>query len=286
MLQRLATELAGLAGRLGMALEPAPEPGPLAEALDQLRAGWTEAVQAAEEGEVAAADRGREVAKRRAELLAGLDVAADADFEQVLADAGAEEAALGREVELGEQRVARFAELERENAAAVAQLDTYRRLATDLAPSRFLKYLLDEERAALADLGSERFEMLSDGRYRFAPGGSFDVVDLAAAESVRAASSLSGGETFLASLSLALALAEMVSRTGGRLDAFFLDEGFGSLDADHLDLAMKGIERLVADRPERLVVVVSHIPEMRLRIEDLIELDKDPLTGDTRVVRA
>ncbi len=71
------------------------------------------------------------------------------------------------------------------------------------------------------------------------------------------------GETFLASLALALALAEMVTRTGGRLDAFFIDEGFGSLDPEHLDLAMEGIGSLVADGSSRLVVVVSHVPEMQ-----------------------
>ena len=111
-------------------------------------------------------------------------------------------------------------------------------------------------------------------------------MDLTAADAVRKADSLSGGETFLASLALALALAEMVTRTGGRLDAFFLDEGFGSLDPEHLDLAMEGVEALAADNQDRLVVVVSHVPELRHRLEDLIELDRDPTTGDTRVIHA
>jgi exonuclease SbcC len=132
-------------------------------------------------------------------------------------------------------------------------------------------------------LGSEHFEELSGGRYRFTDDGTFGVVDLMAAEQVRASDSLSGGETFLASLGLALALAEMVSRQGGRLDAFFLDEGFGSLDAEHLDLAMSGVERLVT-AADRLVVVVSHVAALRDRIEDLVVLDKDELTGDTRVL--
>jgi exonuclease SbcC len=78
----------------------------------------------------------------------------------------------------------------------------------------------------------------------------------------------------------------MVARTGGRLDSFFLDEGFGALDPEHLDLAMEGIEALVTDADDRLVVVVSHVPEMHQRIEDLIELDRDPTTGDTRVISA
>jgi exonuclease SbcC len=75
----------------------------------------------------------------------------------------------------------------------------------------------------------------------------------------------------------------MVARSGGRLDAFFLDEGFGSLDPEHLDRAMDGIGRLVAEDARRLVVVVSHVAEMREAVEDLIVLEKDALTGDTRV---
>jgi len=75
-----------------------------------------------------------------------------------------------------------------------------------------------------------------------------------------------------------------VSREGGRLDAFFLDEGFGSLDPEHLDLAMRGIERLISAETDRLVVLVSHVPAMREWIEDLIVLDRDPVTGATRVV--
>ena len=109
-------------------------------------------------------------------------------------------------------------------------------------------------------------------------------MDLNAADRTRKADSLSGGETFLASLALALALAEMVARGGGRLDAFFLDEGFGSLDPEHLDRAMDGIGRLVADDDRRLVVLVSHVAEMREAVEDLIVLDKDDRTGDTVVV--
>ncbi len=128
------------------------------------------------------------------------------------------------------------------------------------------------------------FQRLSSGRYRFTEDGDFHLVDLTAADAVRRPDSLSGGETFLASLGLALGLAEMVGRTGGRLDAFFLDEGFGTLDPEHLDLAMEGIEALVADHPNRLVIVVSHVPEMRHRVEDLIELDRNPVTGDSIVL--
>jgi exonuclease SbcC len=164
------------------------------------------------------------------------------------------------------------------------RVEVLSRINSDLTDSRFVRFLLDEERSRLAELGSEHFQQLSAGRYRFADD-QFAIVDLTAADATRRADSLSGGETFLASLGLALALAEMVAGTGGRLDAFFLDEGFGTLDPEHLDLAMEGIEQLIAGDSDRLVVVVSHVPELRMRLEDLIELERSPVTGDTKVIR-
>ena len=182
------------------------------------------------------------------------------------------------------RKIQRAGTLEAELLGTEARRDLASRLSEDLKPSHFLAFLLAEERAQLADLGSEHFERLTDGSYRFTQDDRFDILDVNAAGAVRKADSLSGGETFLASLALALGLAEMVARSGGRLDAFFLDEGFGSLDPEHLDRAMDGIGRLVAEDARRLVVVVSHVAEMREAVEDLIVLDKHPLTGDTVVV--
>ena len=207
------------------------------------------------------------------DLAAALAVASDriARLEESNADDSAE---LAKGDELSEQK-----------GTLEERVDLFGRINSDLTDSRFIRFLLDDERARLAELGSEHFQRLSAGRYRFADD-QFAIIDLTAADVTRRADSLSGGETFLASLGLALALAEMVAGTGGRLDAFFLDEGFGTLDPEHLDLAMEGIENLVADRANRLVVIVSHVPELRERIEDLIELERSPVTGDTRVVSA
>jgi exonuclease SbcC len=211
----------------------------------------------------------------------GLD---DVDaFTAALGDAAIAKGAADAEVAALKERITSEKELKGTIETTVARRDRLERLAKDLTPANFLRFLLEEDRATLAELGSEHCETLTNGRYRFSDDGEFRVVDLNAAEQTRKADSLSGGETFLASLALALALAEMVSRGGGRLDAFFLDEGFGSLDAEHMDLAMDGIDRLVDGSETRLVVLVSHVAEMRERLEDLIMLDKDPVTGDTLV---
>jgi len=82
-----------------------------------------------------------------------------------------------------------------------------------------------------------------------------------------------------------LALAEMVTRGGGRLDSFFLDEGFGSLDPEHIERAMRGIEHLVDDGADRLVILVSHVEQMHELIEDLIVLEKDDAAATSRVLR-
>jgi exonuclease SbcC len=237
-----------------------------------------EAKQGAEDARTAAA----RAAEERTGLLEGIGLEGDADFPAAVEETRARVATTQATIDVLAGRLEDLERLEEKERATIGRHAVLERLAADLAPSKFQAFVLEEYRRALAELGSEQFEVLSGGRYRFSSDGAFDVIDLMAAEQARAADSLSGGETFLASLALALALAEMVARRGGRLDAFFLDEGFGSLDAEHLDLAMEGVERLVSGA-ERLVVVVSHVVALRDRIEDLITLDKDPLTGETRV---
>lgn len=178
-------------------------------------------------------------------------------------------------------------EMEEQIATKQSRQENYERLNEDLTDrkGKFVNFLLEAVRMELSNLGSEHFERLSSGRYRFSADGVFNVIDLTYAEQARRSDSLSGGETFLASLALAVALAEMVGREGGRLDAFMLDEGFGSLDPEHLDLAMEGVEKLVSDSGRRLVLLVSHVAELRERVDDLLILEKDPVTGDTKIVQ-
>ena len=97
----------------------------------------------------------------------------------------------------------------------------------------------------------------------------------------RSAKTLSGGESFQASLSLALGLSdEIQSAAGGiRLDTLFVDEGFGSLDEDTLNLAMKSLGDLAEGR--RLVGIISHVGELKERIEHQIVVVKDK-TGGSR----
>ncbi len=254
----------------------------------QLRERLQQARQAARTDAETAAERLDNLTTERRRQLADLQLAADADFDAALQQARGDVVRQRTSAEDLERRLQRARELREQLRQVRARHDLYRQLAEDLQPSRFLTYLLEEERVALARVASARLEMLTDGRYRFTDDGEMHIVDLAYAEAERDARTLSGGETFLASLALALALAEKVAGRGGRLDAFFLDEGFGSLDPEHLDLALEGIERLASeggnsDAPDRLVTLVSHVPDIRQRVDDLIVLDKDPASGATIV---
>ncbi|HEY8319719.1 MAG TPA: AAA family ATPase [Amnibacterium sp.] len=101
---------------------------------------------------------------------------------------------------------------------------------------------------------------------------------------VRQAASLSGGEMFLASLALALGLAEVVSAQAGgiRLDTLFVDEGFGSLDAETLDTAMAALDDLRTGG--RTIGLISHVESMQERIPARLAVEVLP-TGDSRVVQ-
>ncbi len=280
-LQDLGMRLTDLTARLELDIEVGEDPESLGNTLETLRSRLVESTAGLRREQKETARALAEIDAERADLRAETGV--DGDVAAAVAVIADRADRLEKGIAEDTAELDKAKQLTAERVSLETRIDVFGRINTDLTDSRFIRFLLDDERARLAELGSEHFQRLSAGRYRFADD-QFAILDLAAADTTRGAESLSGGETFLASLGLALALAEMVAGTGGRLDAFFLDEGFGTLDPEHLDLAMEGIETLVAEQSDRLVVIVSHVPELQERIEDLIELERNPVTGDTRVV--
>ena len=147
-----------------------------------------------------------------------------------------------------------------------------------------LQYVLSmmlEETAASAN---RFFSILSRGRYALrrmeAPKGGqgyagldIEVLD-GMSGTARSIETLSGGEQFLASLSLAFGLSEVVQGYSGavRLDALFIDEGFGSLDADTLDTAMRALEAI--RQGGRVVGIISHVAELQRRIPTMIRVSR------------
>jgi len=151
-------------------------------------------------------------------------------------------------------------------------------------------YVLAARLAEVAVAASRRLQQMSQGRYSFVHsdaagprrtrgGLGLDVLDDYSGQ-IRPAKTLSGGESFLASLSLALGLADVVAtETGGALlDTLFVDEGFGMLDADALDQVMDTLDELRAGG--RVVGVVSHVEELRQRIPVRLRVRK-ARTGST-----
>ena len=135
---------------------------------------------------------------------------------------------------------------------------------------------------------------MSGGRYRLlrrektADGRTNDALALNVLDHYtgkeRDASSLSGGESFLASLSLALGLSDVIQRlTGGvQVETLFIDEGFGSLDEESLEQAMAVLEGLTTG--DSLVGIISHVAALKERIGRKIVVAKDPSGSAVRVV--
>ena len=116
-----------------------------------------------------------------------------------------------------------------------------------------------------------RKEDITDGRAR--TGLELEVADSYTGKR-RGANSLSGGESFMASLSLALGLSDVVQQNAGgiRLDAMFIDEGFGSLDSDVLELAVRTLSDMAGGK--RTIGIISHVAELRERIDRQVRVEK------------
>lgn len=164
------------------------------------------------------------------------------------------------------------------------QAEVARQVARLLRADNFEKWVLDEALAALVVGASGVLLELSDNAYSLGldERSNFSVVDHRNADEVRSARTLSGGETFLASLALALALADQIGSLAAegapRLESIFLDEGFGTLDPDTLDTVAAAIEELSARG--RMVGLVSHVGELAERVPVRFEVSRG-LSGST-----
>lgn len=134
-----------------------------------------------------------------------------------------------------------------------------------------------------------RLLTMSDGQYELVrrsdaetlkknEGLALDVIDHFNASS-RSVSTLSGGESFMASLCLALGLSDEIQSSNGgiKLDTMFVDEGFGSLDGEALDRALSALTSL--SQGNRLVGIISHVDALRDRIDNKIVITKDRTIG-------
>ncbi|MFN8639573.1 MAG: SMC family ATPase, partial [Dehalococcoidia bacterium] len=181
-----------------------------------------------------------------APALRGLQADIEGEARAVERERGSLDERLARAAREAEEAV----QIESEAQANEAVGRTAGALERELHADRFIAYVQREALAVLAADASSRLLHLTGGRYHLVvDGDEFSVIDHLNGEERRSARTLSGGETFLASLALALALSERLPELAGAggalsLESLFLDEGFGSLDATSLDVAIEGLERL------------------------------------------
>jgi exonuclease SbcC len=180
-----------------------------------------------------------------------------------------------------EEQVQRLRELIAKAKELSSELEAQRRLANvygiladELQSNRFQQYLLEETVGGLVSGASERLKKLSDRYALVLRQGDFYVIDHDNAGEQRSADTLSGGETFLASLALALELSAQVQNAAGalQLDSIFIDEGFGTLDPDTLETVAAAIESLPTGG--RMVGIITHISELTERLPGRIAIDR------------
>ena len=181
---------------------------------------------------------------------------------------------LAESLRAGAERLARKLELEGSATRLASTFDLWTTLANSLRANEFQQYLLQEVESRLLTGAGELLYDISDGRYRLAlgeGGGDYVVQDLWNAGETRGVKTLSGGETFLASLSLAIALSDYLA--GNRiLGALFLDEGFGTLDPQALDSVAGALENLRTQG--RMVGVITHVESLSERLPSRLLVSK------------
>ena len=261
-----------------------------------------EVVAGHEQGKIKAAERLR-LAEQAAPALEPPDLTLlEAEAQACAATArNAREAAIGLRAgaEAAEKQLTRLVELAGEAAGLEARYAVVGRLA-DVANRRnarglsFQSYVLGAFLDDVLVAASARLRTMSKSRYALerteehsgrkrAAGLDLLVYD-AWTGVARPVTTLSGGEKFMAALSLALGLAEVVQAHAGgiRLDTVFVDEGFGSLDDESLDLAISSLMSL--NEGGRLVGIISHVSELRERIDARLEVSAGKSGSSARFV--
>ena len=144
----------------------------------------------------------------------------------------------------------------------------------DSKGSRFSNYAQALTLSRLLALANARLQDMND-RYLLEhelDGDDLLVIDQYQGNSRRAVKTLSGGESFIISLALALSLSDLASRNV-RLESLFIDEGFGTLDPETLDMALSTLEKLQNDSG-KTIGVISHVESLKERIHTQIKVKK------------
>ncbi len=192
------------------------------------------------------------------------------------------------EIQELEKTLAEAAELGRDLEVENTRAGVASALGTHLRSNNFERWLLEEALETLVDGANRLLDELTGGAYSLvARESQFEVIDHRNADLTRTTKGLSGGETFLVALSLSLSMAEQLAELTGmssRLESVLLDEGFGSLDQESLDVVASVLDELVGRG--RTVGIVTHVRELADRIPVRFEVTKGPETASIEKVLA
>ncbi|MDT0460690.1 SMC family ATPase [Streptomyces sp. DSM 41527] len=161
--------------------------------------------------------------------------------------------------------------------AGEARYEALEVLRRELVDAKFLGHLTTLRTRALLGVASDLLGQMSDGRFGFAD--DFDIISRSSGVAHHP-NRLSGGEKFMASLALALALAELHSRSGPTLGSLFLDEGFAALDTTALDLALEVLRAQAGS--DRLVMVISHLHAVAEAVDDVLRVERTTVGSTAR----
>lgn len=212
-----------------------------------------------------------ELRQQIAFAYAGVEASDEDHLKTLVRSTNVEVETARRERREAEQALPVCQELDARLAAARPVVEGLHELVKLLADGKFVDSVVQRRQGTLLGTASQIFESMTDGRFGFA--AKFKIVDTTTGQ-VRDVKTLSGGETFLASLALALALVEVTSRGAGRVEALFLDEGFGTLDTNALHQALGELHRNAGDG--RLVAVISHMRDVADNFENILMVEKTP----------
>ena len=257
--------------------------GALRAGIETLRTTTANVARAAEAMANTAATRSdkarTELATIAARLVGDVDVDDPESIVEVAKAAANEAGSQERQKENDARQFARIVDDIR-NLRALCQQAVDKELALKdlenaLKPGAFPKWLTLRRSRDLLVHASRMLGTMSGGRYAFVDPQDTDtqwpVLDRDSGQA-RSPASLSGGEQFVASLSLALGMVEMMARSGGRLESLFLDEGFGSLDRNNLDTAVEALSTVAAGG--RMVGVISHVRAVAEQIEHVLAVTR------------
>lgn len=225
---------------------------------------------------VAAAEKAKAIwTESRQTLVSELEALGIEANEPFSVEVARETTALSALVERHQTALAEAASLRQMIADSETEASVAATLAKHLRADGFEQWLMVGAFAGLVAGANGLLAQLSDGGYSLQTDdvGSFSIIDHRNADEVRPVSTLSGGETFLVSLALALSLAEALASGGGaELDAIILDEGFGSLDGESLDIVASVLEELAGDG--LMVGVITHVKELAARAPVRFEVSR------------